>query len=349
MAPLAFRTAFVGLSAIGLSLLWGTMALNGTLFKLLEVSGSGIYPDGRVMELSYTRLPLVDRLICILVAFFDVLSNLVDVAPYLMLLDLVGTIMVINLMTLVENRRSPRLGLSPTLWQYSWNCGGVAVFLPLYARNYVQEKPKKTYPLPRSEAQAIPFTTLWSVILALPLFVPALVTASPVRIQQGVVAFFFAIPAFSAFQAVARRAIAKTGYVGSTKPIQLAYLIAGGLSALVHVGVIFYIARSSTDGLSLSRVFVPHPGRVQLGQPHVLTETSLLFIQYDYLVIYAVVALLAFYAAYYGPTRKEVGGLTGLLAATVITVTLGAGAGLAFVLCGLEGREDLPKRAVSKT
>lgn len=88
------------------------MALNGTLQKMLEVSGSGIFPDGRVMELSYTGFALVDRLICILVAFFDVLSNLVDVAPYLMLLDLVGTLLVINLMTLVENRRSPRPGLS---------------------------------------------------------------------------------------------------------------------------------------------------------------------------------------------------------------------------------------------
>ncbi|KAI1185854.1 hypothetical protein F5B17DRAFT_441499 [Nemania serpens] len=316
MAPLTLRAAFVGLSAIGLFLLWGTMALNGTLQKMLEVSGSGIFPDGRVMELSYTGFALVDRLICILVAFFDVLSNLVDVAPYLMLLDLVGTLLVINLMTLVENRRSPRPGLSPTLWQYLWNCGGVAIFLPIYSLNYTDEKPRKTHPLPGHEAQALPFTVLWSTILALPLFIPALVTASPFWVQQGVVAFFFAFPLFSAFQAVARLAIAKTKYNGVSRPIQLAYSIAGAISALIHVSIIFYVTKGNAHSLSLSRVFIPHPGNIQLDQPHVLTEAALLFIQYDYLIIHAVVALLAFYSAYYGPTRTSVGGLKALLATT---------------------------------
>ncbi|KAI1163102.1 hypothetical protein F5B18DRAFT_652010 [Nemania serpens] len=325
------------------------MALNGTLVKMLEVSGSGIFPDGRVMGLSYTGLALADRLICILVAFFDVLSNLVDVAPYLMLLDLVGSILVINLMTLVENRRTPRLGLSPTLWQYLWNSGGVAVFFPIYALNYTDEKPRKTHPLPRSEAQALPFTVMWSVILALPLFIPALVTASPLRVQQGVVAFFFAIPAFSAFQAIARRTIAKSGYIGVARPIRLAYLIAGGVSAVIHVSIILYVTKYNKLGLSLSRVFIPHPSNIQLHQPRVMTEASLLFIQYDYVIINAVVALLGFYAAYYGPTRRAVGGHKGLLTTTLISGILGAGAGLAFVLCSLEGREDPPKKPVSKT
>lgn len=189
---------------------------------------------------------------------------------------------------------------------------------------------------------------MWSVILAFPLFIPALVTTSPFWVQQGVVAFFFAIPAFSAFQAIARVTIAKTRYNGVARPIRLAYSIAGGISALIHVGIILYATKSGNPSLSVSRVFVPHPSNVKIDQPHVLTEASLLFIQYDHIIIYTVVALLGFYAAYYGPTRKEVGGLKSLLALTAITGILGPGAGLAVVLCSLEERETPPKSAVSK-
>lgn len=163
------------------------------------------------------------------------------------------------------------------------------------------------------------------------------------------VAFFFAFPLFSAFQAVARLAIAKTKYNGVSRPIQLAYSIAGAISALIHVSIIFYVTKGNAHSLSLSRVFIPHPGNIQLDQPHVLTEAALLFIQYDYLIIHAVVALLAFYSAYYGPTRTSVGGLKALLATTVITGILGPGSSLAFVLCSLEEGENPTKSAVSKT
>ncbi|KAI3343480.1 hypothetical protein F4824DRAFT_9670 [Ustulina deusta] len=337
MAPAVFRVALYALMGTGLYLLWGTMALNGSLQLMLEVSETGIFPNGRVMKTSYTGLALVDRLVSILVAFFDGLNNLVDIAPYLMLLDLVGTLLVINMMTLVEHRRSPRLGLSPTIWQYLWNCAGVAVFFPIYVLNYIDKGPNKSRPLSSLEAQALPFTAIWSLFLALPLMIPALLGASPFQVQKGVIAFFLLIPCLSAFQSMVRGTMTRTGYSVATRPVQLAYSIVGGVSALIHVGIILYVSIYATPSLSLSRVFIPHPGSIQRVQPDILTEAALLFIQYDYLVIHAVVALLVIHTALKIISSRS---LKLLLTTTAVTGGLGPGAGLAFVLYSIENQED---------
>ncbi|KAF2966189.1 hypothetical protein GQX73_g7378 [Xylaria multiplex] len=333
MALMAFRIALTALTGTGLYLLWGTMVLNGSLHVMLDVGETGSFPNGRVMKTSYTGLALVDRPVCILVAFFDGLNNLIDVAPYLMLLDLVGTLLVINMMTLVEHRRSPRLGLSPTVWQYLWNCAGVAVFLPIYSLIYINKRSKEPRPIPSPEAHALPFTAIWSLLLALPLMVPALLGASPFQIQKGVITFFLLTPCFSAFQNMVREMITWTGYTGTTRPVRLAYSIVGGISALIHVCTILYVTIYAEDSLSLSRVYVPHPSNIQLGQPDVLTEASLLFIQYDYIIIHIVVVLLGIHAALNGIT---VGGTRSLLTTTTIIGVLGPGAGLAFVLDSME-------------
>lgn len=82
------------------------MVPNGSLEALFESVDSGSLPQGRAVQKTYTGIWAVDYLLVILVVFFDGLNNLVDVAPYLMLLEIVGTLFVINMMTLVESRRS---------------------------------------------------------------------------------------------------------------------------------------------------------------------------------------------------------------------------------------------------
>jgi hypothetical protein len=110
MASPNLSPIFISLSVLAFFLLWVVMGLNGTLEALFETRASGVFPDGRPLKLSYSGIGPIDDLLLILVIFFDGLTNLVDVAPYLMLLDLVSTLHVIIMMTLVENRRTERTG-----------------------------------------------------------------------------------------------------------------------------------------------------------------------------------------------------------------------------------------------
>lgn len=227
---------------------------------------------------------------------------------------------------------------SPALWQYLWNSAGVAVFFPIYSLLYVNQGVTSTSDVPASEAQALPFTAVWSLLLALPLMLPALVNATPFRIQQGVVIFFLTPPAFVAFHRLARAAVSKTRYRGNMVPSKVAYLIVGTVSALVHIGIAVYAVLSPAPDVSLSRIYIPHYNAVQRGQLDIVTEGAMIFIQSDYLIINIVVLLLGTYILRFEPalvvkstrTYKRVDNL--LLSFFVITTTFGAGAGLAFVL-----------------
>jgi hypothetical protein len=110
MASPNLSPIFISLSVLAFFLLWVVMGFNGTLEALFETRTSGVFPDGRPLKLSYSGIRPIDDLLLILVIFFDGLTNLLDVAPYLMLLDLVSTLHVIIMMTLVENRRIERTG-----------------------------------------------------------------------------------------------------------------------------------------------------------------------------------------------------------------------------------------------
>ncbi|CAJ2505544.1 Uu.00g129380.m01.CDS01 [Anthostomella pinea] len=348
------KTVLITLSCLGLFLLWGVMALQGSLQALFEIKDSAVFPNGRRLKTSYTGIGPVDNLLCILVIFFDGLNNLVEPAQYLMLLELVSTLFVINMMTLVESRRpvKPRWARSPTLWQFLWNCGGVAVFLPIYSLLYIKQGPNNSVPLPAPEAQALPFTALWGLLLAIPLMTPALIDAAPFRTQDGVALFFLAIPAFSGFQYLASFVISKINYRGAQKPVQLAYRIVGTVSGLVHVGIVTYALTSDAANTSLFKIFILNHSAVQ-NDSDIMTQAALLFIQSDYVIITVVVVLLGIYTWYPEPvsggkaTADGQGAAGSLIKLVGVMSTLGAGAGLAFVLHDKEGRKA-PTRSSKK-
>ncbi|KAI1780607.1 hypothetical protein F4818DRAFT_11836 [Hypoxylon cercidicola] len=336
MGLVSLKPIFVGLSGLGFFLLWVVMGLNGSLEALFGTITSGAFPNGRALKTSYTGIWPIDFLLCVLVVFFDGLNNLEDTTPYLMLLELVSTLFVINMMTLVESRRmeGPYWMRFPALWQYLWNSAGVAVFLPIYSLLYVNQGLTSASPVPTAEAQALPFTAVWSVLLALPLMLPALVNASPFQIQNGVVIFFLTPPAFVVFHRLAKAVVAK----GSTKPSKVAYWIVGSVSALVHVGIAVYAMFSPASDVSLSRIYIPHYNAVQRGHSDIVTEGALLFIQFDYVIINIVVLILGTYILRFEPALivKSISGKdragSPLFAFLAITAIFGAGAGLAFVL-----------------
>ncbi|KAI1759487.1 hypothetical protein GGR53DRAFT_527235 [Hypoxylon sp. FL1150] len=341
MGLLSLKTVFIGLSGLGFFLLWVIMGLNGSLEALFEAILAGEFPNGRPLKTSYTGIWPIDFLLCVLVVFFDGLNNLVDTTPYLMLLDLVATLFVINTMTLVESRRleGPYWLRFPALWQYLWNSAGVAVFLPIYSLLYVNRGSTSASQIPTAEVQALPFTAFWGALLALPLMLPAVVNASPFQIQNGVVIFFLTPPVFVLFHRLVKAIFTKTQFKLSKKPANIAYWIVGSVSALVHVGIAAYAIYSPAADVSLGRIYIPHYNAVQRGNSDIMTEGALLFIQFDYVIINIVVLILGTYILCFEPALivKPVGGKdqagNPLWAFLAITAVFGAGAGLAFVLC----------------
>ena len=235
---------------------------------------------------------------------------------------------------------------SPALWQYLWNCVGVAVFFPIYSLFYVKQGWKSTSSLPPSEAQALPFTALCSLLLSLPLMLPALVGASVFQIQDGVILFFLTSPLFVGFQVLVNATVSKMSYMGSVKPARIAYLLVGTVSALIHLGIALYAIFSPVSNMSFGRVYFPHRSAAERGQSNIMTEGALLFIQYDYVIVSIIVLVLGTYILRAEPVflakspSEKVRASGSVLVLVGICAIFGAGAGLAFVLHCKERRLD---------
>ncbi|KAK0726006.1 hypothetical protein B0H67DRAFT_551429 [Lasiosphaeris hirsuta] len=251
MASQALLLLLTSLSLLGLHAVWGVMYLNGALHLLLTTALSGTYPHPhpRPLVSTYTTLPLLDFPLRILVIFFDSLLSGPDPAPSLILLELVATLLVINTAVLTESRRpgaAPALR-RPALWQYAWNCAGVAVFLPLWVLAYTTQPPAvKAAAIPRREARAVPLTAAWSVLLAAPLLAPAAWGAGAADVQWGVVVFFGTPVLFVAFQRVISGLLDGEGR--GQRPVRVAYWLVGVVSAAVHVGTVCWVAVGGGGG-----------------------------------------------------------------------------------------------------
>lgn len=337
------------ISVAGFILLWGIMSLNGGSAAMLDTAWTGIFPDGTTLQPKHTGIFPLDLQLNILIAFFASVSKLqnVDAGPYLMLLDLTTALLAINMAVLIESRRRSGFWLrSPALWQYAWNCGGVAVFLPLWCLLYVAQRDATgPVPLPAADGRTFPLTAIWSVLLEAPLLLPAWMGWSSADIQKGVVLFFCGPPIFSGFQALVSRLVALSGDQRSTTTatpgIRAAYFITGLVTGLAHLGSIAFAVCSSQPGLSLSRVYFPHKDLVQTGGPNILTEAAFLFLQYDYIVINVTVLALGTHLLRTEPgnAHQAVARKSGsLMTFCTITAILGPGASMAYAMSSEESR-----------
>jgi hypothetical protein len=70
------------------------MLLNGTLDDISQAIANNVLPDGTPLKTTYSRIPVFDNLISILVTFFYALANGSYLGPRLMLTDLGATLHV---------------------------------------------------------------------------------------------------------------------------------------------------------------------------------------------------------------------------------------------------------------
>jgi len=99
------HSLFIALSFLGFGLLWGGMALNGTLDAMNTVKAAHVFPDGTPLRSVYTHIPPLDDFLTTLTVFFYNLTNGKNAAPRLLFCDLAVILQVVVLWILVESRR----------------------------------------------------------------------------------------------------------------------------------------------------------------------------------------------------------------------------------------------------
>ncbi|KAI0017754.1 hypothetical protein F4780DRAFT_573477 [Xylariomycetidae sp. FL0641] len=333
---------FRALTCFGFATQWIVMILNGAFVAMLTTTWHGAFASGTPIK-SFTGIWPLDFVQGLLVVFFGVVNNIAeipDLGPWLMLADLVFSLVVFGLMTVAEDKRSGKTSSlkSPTFWQFAWNWCGAASVLPVYCHLYLEERSNTTPRLARNQAHALPFTALWCLLISLPLLLPSALDAAPFTIQNGVVLWQFGPLTLSLVQDLFSYGVGKFNISVTKNPVRLAYWIVGAASAAVHLGVLYWAYVSPE--LSWSRIYVPNHAAVRPG-PTLLTEGAMVFMQYDILVILLCVLALGFYAPAYDQAGKpQTPGC--ILTLTGISLVAGPGAGLAWFLCSRETEADLP-------
>lgn len=254
-------------------------------------------------------------------------------------------------------------------WQYQFNGAGVAVFLPIYSLLHLQHNTRATSSLgrasppisrtlPASEAQAVPLTALWSLVLPIPLLVPPIMAgASSLQIQNGLAVYFFTPLLFALFfhgvvfagvggggvsvdRTRARTTTTTTTTGWFPQPVRTAYAIVGTASALVHLAIVACALSSTDPGLSVAALYCPDGSTVRRGQPDILRAAGLLFSQWDLIITQVAMLLLAisFREQQQPPQSGGAVSWSWRLTLAGVTAILGPGAALAYALWVHEAR-----------
>ncbi|PNY24614.1 Uncharacterized protein TCAP_05461 [Tolypocladium capitatum] len=345
------------LTLIGFLTQWVTMMLNGSFKALRKTYQNASLASGTPLKTVWTGFVPLDRVIALNVAFFGAVVHLGDLpytGSYLMLVDLAYCLAVFGLMTVVEDRRNRKTGplRRPSYWQLLWNSCGAASILPIYLHLYF--KKRTTKPLPADQAQALPFTAVWTLLLWLPLLLPGVVGVAPFQVQKLIVVWYSLPLTLGPVQDLISRAFASTHHSSkdTANPVIISYWVVGSFSAVIHISSVIWA--SLAPGLSWSSIYWPNHGAVQ-SNAKMLTEGAMLFLQYDYVVIYFCVLTLGVYmlgfdkiiAAHSAGEKLRAG--RPLLLLSVVTTVGGPGAGVAWLMCikerEIEAADSLSKKA----
>ncbi|KAJ5817287.1 hypothetical protein N7447_009520 [Penicillium robsamsonii] len=345
------RYIFRSLAIAGFTAQWGLMMLNGNFLKWISTRLDGEFPSGSPLKPSFLGFWPLDFSLGLLVTFFGSLtipSELPNLGPMLLLLDLVFALVVVNMMTLVEDRRNRKIGSLryPALWQSLNNSLGAASILPIYMERYLKRQPKALFPLPDAQADALPFSAVWSIAISLPVFICPMAGATAIRTQDAIVLWFLLPLTLGVFQDLVSHAMPSIR-VGrqATNPVKVAYAIVGTVSAVIHVGVCFWAVFN--PDLSLTSIYWPNHASVQQERFR-FTAAAVLFTQYDFPIIYFSLIATGYYIF---NSREAPSGIksnsTSLFATLiVISAAFGPGAGLAWLLCHKETLQEA-ERTVS--
>ncbi|CAG8981841.1 hypothetical protein HYALB_00013473 [Hymenoscyphus albidus] len=289
------HASFLALSIAGFALLWGGMAINGTLDAINTVKAAHKFPDNTPLRNVYTHIPPLDDFLTTLTVFFYNLTNGKNTGPRLLFCDLAIILQVVVLWILVESRRGYNRSrwsvLTPALWGVMMNALGAAFILPIYCYRHLRnESSRRDSGLNEHEAKALPITILISATFPSMLMLPPILNAAT-ESQQGWIALFQVTPLlFSLVQitnSLAVTALVKQRDSKSTekKYLKISYLLAGLIAATAHLSTLSTSLFSTNPTISFATVFLPWHTTVDQSTPTGLAMGAHLFTQFDFLVI----------------------------------------------------------------
>ncbi|KAK5999100.1 Terpene cyclase DEP1-like protein [Cladobotryum mycophilum] len=308
---------FGALAGLGLVLQWAVMAWNGSLFAIFSLPLGGVFPTGIPIKTTWTGIWLIDYVLSVNIVFFGVLNNLAelpDLGPYLSLLDIAIFLIVLIMI--------------PALWQFYRSYGGVGFTSPIYLGLYLKSRSGKCSRVPADQAQALPLTAIWIVVISSTLFAPAILGGSSFDFQDAVVVWHVAPVTLGIFQDLASLSFRSGLYAGFESPVKLSYLIVGSLSAVGHIAINWCIFQSPE--LTWSRVFWPDHSTVQDGVT-LTRDGATLFLQYDHAIINVCIII---FGSYMLKARTK------FVALVVFTLIAGPGGALAWILYQKESELD---------
>lgn len=99
---------FYSLAILATVLLWGVSLINGTVWALLKTAYLQRLPSGDAFQASYTRIPLLDFPIALLVGFFYYGTNGHDLGYQVFLLNAYATLQPAYAWVYIEKARLGR-------------------------------------------------------------------------------------------------------------------------------------------------------------------------------------------------------------------------------------------------
>ncbi|KAJ8124050.1 hypothetical protein ONZ43_g143 [Nemania bipapillata] len=373
----------LALGGLGAIMLWGVAFFNGTLDNMNAAIAKGMFPDGRPLRSTYTGFAPLDGRIGYLVAFYEVLSNGTTLGPRLLFVNINFLISASNLWLFVESRRRGVRNMAlrhPVPFMILWLGLGAAFLQPLYFWLHTRTKATVRDPtVPHNEAIALFVAVLPSFLTPLLLFLPTWFGLDTFQ-HHGYIGLFLASPFAIVVSCVTVVGLLAPwyGFVSKKDPqrpnadkpwIVATFTLVGILSAIVHLGCIGTSLYSTGRDLSLSRVYLPSPGKMHSfaaglasgnetlashlpAAYHVLFEGYHLFTQLDYAIVSAACVVFTHWMLHNrGGDRVKVGmtmsavELRDLLLIVLGTLTIGPGAAGSLALAVREGK--LRKLAMS--
>ncbi|KAL2802400.1 hypothetical protein BJX63DRAFT_115353 [Aspergillus granulosus] len=287
----AYELAFLALSLTGFTLLWLLMAYNGTLVALLKAAWTGVFADGRPLRSSYTGFFPIDFAIAVLVAFYDSQTDGQDAGTWIFIFNFLIMLQTAGVWVLVEGNRRGVMGHYLTiswLWPLLWNLFGAAIILPLYFSLHIRSMdPVRLDPMISTGRgrSFIPLTTIIGFVPMVAMHLGYVLSADTSR--QIVTACFPLSPILSVIVEkfifpASKKTREREDEVDNVGKI---YLVTGLLCAGFHLYTMAVALFSLASETAFSRMFIPSPSNVVSGNPDILREGGLLFLQYDWWIV----------------------------------------------------------------
>ncbi|KAI2628550.1 hypothetical protein GGR54DRAFT_349721 [Hypoxylon sp. NC1633] len=295
------HTYFIGLTAVGLDVLWGSMIRNGTAQAIGASKSQGVMPHGSLLRRTFTGIGPLDRFLLSPVVFYDALTHDGNPVYRSLLLSVFSTMQTTSFSMMVlgwhNGARSKWAILEHLFWGVFNQSHGAALVYPLYFFTHLSRFDNESDEgaigdIDPADAESLVYSSLLAAALPAWLIYPSYFSCSR-DTRQFLIASYRATPAVltlaqpliaSAIRRLRRTPLSKSR---SRSLVRLSLVISGVCAALGHASAL--VSSAVSEGVTLESVFWPWATDVDRTASSVIAQGCHLFLQNDVLVIAAAV------------------------------------------------------------